>query len=383
MSSIISHSRRDFSAYYLQDLALAKTGEVPKELYKSATGYQETLDKIEELITAILASRDRKLDSHYEQFAVCLIPLSPPNQKAVTLQLLAKYGRDYTNWIYRDIILALVALHNGLSDFIYYFDTFNHALSIKGLEILLEYLVQKGSINLSCSLSSNYGEMMAAINHFCSTSHDGDKHTIIAQRDNYAHMMPLYLEKRGGTVHIVITDSKGCKDLREKEHQHALVAATLIRDKINTDSYQTHLYHPMRLHHLYCAVFALRDVVGFSKTPDFLQFVLDSERTNPVDRTLASELQQEIPHAILFQDLPRRMFKMDQSLDELRKYDQRQQEGGPSLLEELHKRIVWRIVRGEGREVNNMAMERFLKYERIVIARFLTMLDSNHGLASS
>lgn len=181
------------------------------------------------------------------------------------------------------------------------------------------------------------------------------------------HLTPIYIESEEQKLQLVMTDSMGIMGpyaLPLCEHIETALSDT------NIENYTLYLYSRKRQHDTTsCPIFSLRDVVQYSKTHHFLQFVQVEADSKNSGNAQSLKKNQNVKHVIIFDNLPPAMLKTTQSLKFIKSYDT--EEPSISLYDSLEKHRIITLESGSRKEINNLINERFLKYERLIFARVI------------
>ena len=166
------------------------------------------------------------------------------------------------------------------------------------------------------------------------------------------HTSPVLIEKTAEGYHCIITDSLGAGN-----NYGWVLASALNKYLIGLNqSYQILSYIGLcrQSAPTNCPIFSLRDIVQFSKDPSlFERYRLSAEQC----------LQKHVdPHVLFFEQLSPAMMKTTQSLTKIQGYDAAH--SNTAVLDSIRRHLLNK----ESSSLNNSIEEKFLKYERFLIA---------------
>ena len=226
-------------------------------------------------------------------------------------------------------------------------------LTPKGVEMIVDYLQAKGSLNMECLVFDNTKSMRETMKKR-NNDPDGTKLGILVRLHTTAglqsaHITPYYLEKREGVWHLLRSDA--ANDPNEMWSSCALTGAL-------TSCKQFIVQGNRQKDSTSCPVFALRDLCACSKHPDIIGFLENSPLLKPDEYGF-----NEIPaHA-----LPMHFIKTSQNQEVIDCYN-----GSEELNIEKHQQFIT-TKSGENKRVNNLIQQRALKYYSIVIQNVLQL----------
>ncbi|MBA2369650.1 MAG: hypothetical protein H0V82_11585 [Candidatus Protochlamydia sp.] len=138
-------------------------------------------------------------------------------------------------------------------------------LSLKGVDLILNYLREKGAIQIPVETASGYTQLTEYIDRI-SKLPDGKYGLIFCS--NPPHVTPILFEIEDGECTIVITDSFGLKGDSSARISKWIFDFTGTRSYIYTEQRQ--------LSKTDCYNISIRDMVYMSKNKNFKSFVMDN-----------------------------------------------------------------------------------------------------------
>ncbi len=335
-------------------------------LERYGDSYQKALKVAAKVILVYTNSNQYEIKSRAEEtFKNLLRKMKPEVRNRLVVKLLSEYASKSKNAEYQFIIEQLYRVFPKLNEFIIHRYGTNGVITPEGTKILVEYLKNKGSLQIPCSVCADLPEFKTGIKSFVEGANKSAMCCIVKfPKEGIHHLTAIYVEKDEQTLQFIMTDSMGIMGpyaLPLCKHIETALSETGIKN------YNLYLYSRTRQHDTTsCPVFCLRDVVQYSKTHHFLRFVqveADSKKSQSLKKN------PNLKHVIVFNNLPPAMLKTTQSLTFIKNQDSEQP--SISLYDSVEKHRITLLQSGSQKEINNLINERFLKYERLIFARVI------------
>lgn len=232
-------------------------------------------------------------------------------------------------------------------------------LEPEGIRLIIKHLKDVGKMNsdLPCIV---YDNMDDCIEGLIKETSDPKitRLSVIVRHEGSSHVTPILLEKSGDTWKALITDSTGLMINPKTGKNWDQAVGKMLREAIpNVTVCSTDCQRQNSA--VGCPMFAILDVVQFSKTPNLLQDKEGKFRKSP---TLSRDF--------ILNELPSAMMRPTQSLKKLAEYRKEDKSIERAALAKTIKRHTASLLTAKGptKPLNCLAKHRFNTYSNLLVA---------------
>lgn len=320
-----------------------------------ARGRQDASLQLEQLIKYV---REEKKDD----FKALVKALPKEQAPEVIKKLLSELAFDEKGKEYSFMMENLRELFPQIDTYVAHVQVGGYqgdALSTEGIRSMVKILTEKETLKMPCIVCDTYEQFEEELKKLAENPSDVRAGLIVrnqAKNDKTTlnlHVTPVYVEKTGSSFRCSITDSLGSNQI------YTNVIAAKINKQISTIAKDVQIFcyydtsRQGKSDRTNCPIFCLRDLVQLSKYKDPISLLEQSAQIFPADQ------QSKMPNIRYFGKLPPAMMKLTQSLSRIDGYD------GGKLRESIK-------AKHERNGLNVMIEQRFLKYERLLIAQVVS-----------
>lgn len=244
----------------------------------------------------------------------------------------------------------------------------NNTISTNGLEILVQYLKDKKSIekNQDIIVCSNLNDFKNQLDQLDYSSSKKSSYYFVIPDENSnskergSHLTPVVVTKGEKGWDFIMTDSIGSISCYQKISEIIL--------KIIEKGQPLHRIYECSVKrqndHTNCPVFTLRDLVYFCNNEKKLIEVLNLEAIG----------SQKNEYNFIFNELPPELMKTTQSMSTINNYINNKNEATVSSKKRGKETLKVSVERHESDNQNNLIQKRFEKYKFIILNKFLENL---------